>query len=144
MQIRVKKLRETAILPQKATVDAAGADLYACIEQSKVIAPGQTVMIGTGIAVEVPSGYAAFVYGRSGLGIKHNITPANCVGVVDADYRGELMVGLKNSSAEHFTVNPGDRIAQMVIAPVAMPEFTQAEALTETVRGTGGFGSTGI
>ena len=144
MHIKVKKLREQALLPHRATADAAGADLYACLTEAVTIAPGQTVLIGTGLAIEVPRGHAAFVYGRSGLGIKHNIAPANCVGVVDADYRGEMMVGLKNSSDREFVVNPGDRIAQMVIAPVAMAVFEEAEELSGTDRGTGGFGSTGI
>ena len=113
MNIKVKKLREQAVLPHRATSDSAGADLCACLTEPVTIEPNHTVMIGTGLAIEVPSGYAAFVYGRSGLGVKHNITPANCVGVVDADYRGEMMVGLKNSSDKAFIVNPGDRIAQM-------------------------------
>lgn len=144
MNIKVKKLNEHAVLPHRATVDAAGADLCACLTQPVTIAPNQTVKIGTGIAIEVPCGYAAFVYGRSGLGVKHNITPANCVGVVDADYRGEIIVGLKNSSNVDFVVNPGDRIAQMVIAPVAMSTFEEVKQLSDTDRGSGGFGSTGL
>ncbi len=144
MEIRVKALREGAVLPHRATRDAAGADLCACLDEPVAIAPGEIVMIGTGIAVEVPSGYAAFVYGRSGLGVKHGVAPANCVGVIDADYRGELKVGLRNGGQAAFTVNPGDRIAQMVIAPVVMSTFVQVEELSDTERGTGGFGSTGI
>ena len=144
MNIKVKKLYEHAILPHRATVDSAGADLCACLTEPVTIVPNQTVKIGTGIAIELPSGYAAFVYGRSGLGVKHNITPANCVGVVDADYRGELIVGLRNSSQTEFVVNPGDRIAQMVIAPVVMSTFEEVQELTDTQRGSGGFGSTGI
>ena len=144
MNIKVKKLCKQAVLPHRATSDSAGADLCACLTEPVTIEPNHTVMIGTGLAIEVPSGYAALVYGRSGLGVKHNITPANCVGVVDADYRGEMMVGLKNSSDKAFIVNPGDRIAQMVIAPVVMSVFEEAEELSDTDRGTGGFGSTGI
>lgn len=144
MNIKVKKLHEHAVLPHRATVDSAGADVCACLAEPVTIAPNETVKIGTGIAIELPSGYAAFVYGRSGLGVKHNITPANCVGVVDADYRGELIVGLKNSSNIDFIVNPGDRIAQMVIAPIVMSTFEEVEELSDTQRGTGGFGSTGI
>jgi len=144
VNIKVKKLQEQAILPYRATSDSAGADLYACLTEPVTILPNQTVKIGTGIAIEIPSGYAAFVYGRSGLGVKYNVAQANCVGVVDADYRGELIVALKNSAQVAFTIHPGDRIAQMVIAPVVMSDFIEVADLSETKRGTGGFGSTGI
>lgn len=144
MLIPVKKLSPQAILPCRATEDSAGADLYACISEPLEILPGCTVKIGTGLAMEVPHGYAAFLYGRSGLGVKNGIAPANCVGVCDADYRGEIIIGLHNHSSEPFTVRPNDRIAQVVIAPVLDAVFAETDELSETVRGSGGFGSTGI
>lgn len=142
--VKVKKLSPAAILPHRATASAAGADLHACIAEPVVIAPGQTVKIGTGLAVEVPPGYAAFLYGRSGLGVNHGLAPANCVGVCDADYRGEICIGLHNHSSQPFTVQPQDRIAQLVIAPVLEAVFEESEELSDTQRGTGGFGSTGM
>lgn len=144
MLVPVKKLSENAQLPHRATRYSAGADLFACIPGPVEILPGQTVKIGTGLAWEVPQGYAAFLYGRSGLGVKHGIAPANCVGVCDADYRGEVIIGLHNHSDEPFTVHPNDRIAQVVIAPVLEAVFEQAGELSDTSRGAGGFGSTGI
>ena len=145
MDLKVKKLRETAVLPKRATPGSAGSDLYACLEAPVLIKPGETQKIPTGIAIALPGpGYAAFLYARSGLGIKNGIVPANCVGVVDADYRGEIIIGLHNHSSEAFTVRPDDRIAQMVIAPVLLPEFVECGELGETERGVGGFGSTGL
>ncbi len=144
MLVPVKKLSEKAMLPHRATEYSAGADLFACIPEPVDILPGQTVKIGTGLALEVPEGYAAFLYGRSGLGVKYGVCPANCVGVCDADYRGEVIIGLHNHSKEIFTVHPNDRIAQVVIAPVLDAVFEQTQELSDTVRGTGGFGSTGI
>ena len=142
-KILVKRVRENAVIPNRASKDAAAVDLTACLEAAVTIGPGNSVLIPTGIALAVPRGYGAFLFARSGLGIKHGIALSNGVGVVDADYRGEVCVGLHNSSEESYTVNPGDRIAQMAIMPVAMAEFLEAETLSETERGTGGFGSTG-
>lgn len=140
----IKKLREDAVLPRRATEGSAGADLCACMDEPVVILPGTTEKIPTGIAIEMPSReMAALVFGRSGLGIKHGIAPANAVGLIDSDYRGEIIVGLHNSSRQEFTVRPGDRIAQLVIMPVLLPEIVLTEDLGQTERGEGGFGSTG-
>lgn len=142
-QIRIKKLREDAIVPTYGSPYAAGADLYACLEEEQVVSPGQTVMIHTGIAMEIPEGYAGLIFARSGLASKRGLAPANKVGVVDSDYRGEFMIALHNHSDVPQTVLPGERIAQMVITPVLTAEFLQVEELEETQRGSGGFGSTG-
>lgn len=132
-------------IPSYVTEGSAGFDLRACIEADVVINPGETVMIGTGIAIEIPSSnYAAFIYARSGLGVKHKVVPGNCVGVIDSDYRGEVMVGLHNYSDNAFTVKVGDRVAQMIIAPVKQFDIEVVENLTDTNRGSGGFGSTGL
>lgn len=144
MLVNVKKLSPQAVLPRRATEGSAGADLYACIPEPVEILPGHTAKIGTGLALEVPCGYAAFLYGRSGLGVKYGISPANCVGVCDADYRGEVIIGLHNHSSQPFTVNPHDRIAQVVIAPVLDAVFQETDELSGTGRGSGGFGSTGL
>ena len=141
--IPVKRLNEKAILPKMATEGSAAADLYACIDEPVTVLPGKTVPIPTGIAVAVPKGFGAFIFARSGLGIKHGIVPSNCVGVIDSDYRGEIVVGLYNHSDREYTVNPNDRIAQMAIMPVAAANFIEADELSETERGEGGFGSTG-
>lgn len=142
--LKVKKLNPNAKIPQRATEGSAGMDLYACIEEPVVIRPHERAMIPTGIAIALESPcYAALIYARSGLAIKKGIAPANCVGVVDSDYRGEVCVGLLNSSEEPFTVEPFERIAQMVISPVELPEIEEADSLDETERGAGGFGSTG-
>lgn len=143
-QVKVKRLNDNAILPKRATEGSAGADLYACINEPVTIAPGDLVKIPTGIAIELESHeLAAFLFARSGLGVKHGITLSNSVGVVDSDYRGEVCVGLCNVSGEPYTIQPNDRIAQMVIMPVACADFVEAEELSDTVRGEGGFGSTG-
>lgn len=142
-QIRIKKLREDAIVPTYGSPYAAGADLYACLEEEQVVSPGQTVMFHTGIAMEIPEGYAGLIFARSGLASKRGLAPANKVGVVDSDYRGEFMIALHNHSDVPQTVLPGERIAQMVITPVLTAEFLQVEELEETQRGSGGFGSTG-
>ena len=141
--ISVKKLRENAVIPKIATVGSAAADLCACIDAPVTVAPGKSVTVPTGIALAVPEGYGAFIFARSGLGIKHGIVPSNCVGVIDSDYRGEVCVGLYNHSDESYTVNPGDRIAQLAIIPVLMAKYVEAKELSETARGAGGFGSTG-
>jgi dUTP pyrophosphatase len=141
--INVKKLNENAILPTYGSEYAAGADLYACLEAPVTIEPGETVMIHTGLAMEIPVGYAGLIYARSGLASKKGLAPANKVGVVDSDYRGEFMVALHNHSLSAATVEPGERIAQMVITPYVTGVFQVVDELEETKRGAGGFGSTG-
>ena len=144
MELKIKKLRENARIPKPATAGSAGMDLYACIDESLTLAPGQLAMIPTGLAIELPdSGCAAFLYARSGLGVKHGVCLSNGVGVIDSDYRGEVCVGLCNVSDKPYVIEPMERIAQMVIAPVIVPEITEAESLGDTERGEGGFGSTG-
>ncbi len=144
MKIKVKKLNEKAVLPQRATEGSAGADLFACTDQPVEINPGEIKVIKTGIAIEIPDNkHAAFVYARSGLGIKHGICLSNGVGVIDSDYRGEICVGLCNISKNPYTVEPGERIAQMVIMPVECPVYEESQEMNYTERGTGGFGSTG-
>ena len=143
-QVKVKRLNDNAVLPKRATEGSAGADLYACINEPVTIAPGQLVKIPTGIAIELESNeLAAFLFARSGLGVKHGITLSNSVGVVDSDYRGEVCVGLCNVSSEPYTIQPNERIAQMVIMPVACSGFIEVSELGDTSRGAGGFGSTG-
>ena len=141
--IKVKKLRPGAQLPTYGTEFSAGADLYACLEEPVTIAPGETKKIPTGLSMEIPVGCAGLIYARSGLGTKQGLAPANKVGVVDSDYRGEFMVFLHNHSAETRTVSHGDRVAQLVVTPVFTPGFEEADELTDTARGAGGFGSTG-
>ena len=141
--IKVKKLRPGAQLPTYGTEFSAGADLYACLEEPVTIAPGETKKIPTGLSMEIPVGCAGLIYARSGLGTKQGLAPANKVGVVDSDYRGEFMVFLHNHSAETRTVSHGDRVAQLLVTPVFTPGFEETNELTDTVRGAGGFGSTG-
>ena len=144
MELKIKKLRENAIIPSRATDGSAGMDLNACITEPITLKPFERALIPTGIAVALPSNeYAVFIFARSGLAIKHGIALSNGVGVVDSDYRGEICVGLQNSSNESYTINPNDRIAQMVVMPVSVPEIAVVEELDETKRSTGGFGSTG-
>ena len=143
-KIKVKKLNEKAILPTYGSEYAAGADLYACMDEAVTIAPGETVMIHTGLAMEIPEYFAGLIYPRSGMASKRGLAPANKVGVVDPDYRGEFMVALHNHSNEPQTVEPGERIAQLVITPFITAEFDLADELDDTVRGAGGFGSTGF
>lgn len=131
------------MLPTRGTQDSAGSDLHACLQESLTLRPGERVVIPTGLAIEVPKGYGAFLFARSGLGIKHGVVPSNCVGVIDADYRGEMMVGLVNQGDAAYTIEPQERIAQMVILPVAICEFREVEELSATQREEGGFGSTG-
>ena len=145
MTVKVKKLKEQAVMPKRATEGSAGADLYACIDEPVTIAPGQLVKIPTGIAIELSDSHtAAFLFARSGLGIKHGISLSNGVGVIDSDYRGEICVGLINLGNNDYTINPDDRIAQMVVMPVCIPEISLSDTLSETQRNIGGFGSTGI
>ena len=141
--MRVKKLRENAIIPTYGSPDAAGADLYACLEADVTIEPGKTVFIPTGLAMEVPKGYAGLIYARSSMGTKRGLAPANKVGVVDSDYRGEVMVALHNHGQQSQVVVNGERIAQLLVTPVLAPAFEECDDLTDTQRGTGGFGSTG-
>ena len=143
MKVNIKKLNEKAIIPTYGSEYAAGADLYACIDTDVTILPNETKLIKTGLAIEVPAGYGAFIYARSGLASKRGLAPANKVGVVDSDYRGEVMVALLNHSSEPQTIAVGERIAQMVIAPYLKAEFEVVEELSDTARGAGGFGSTG-
>ena len=143
MKVNIKKLNPNAVIPTYGSPYAAGADLYACIDEEIVIEPGQTVLIKTGLAIELEIGYMALIYARSGLASKRGLAPANKVGVVDCDYRGEIMVALHNHSTVAQTVAKGERIAQMVIAPYITAEFNEVDELSETVRGAGGFGSTG-
>ena len=141
--IKVKKLRDGAHLPTYGTEFSAGADLYACLEEPVTILPGETKKIPTGIAMELPNGTAGLIYTRSSLGTKRGLAPANKVGVVDSDYRGEFLIFLHNHGAEPQTITHGERIAQLLVTPVFTPGFVEADTLSDTVRGTGGFGSTG-
>lgn len=142
-KIPVKRLKPNAIVPTYGSAEAAGADLYACLDEPVTIAPGQTAFIPTGIAMEIPAGYAGLAYARSGLACKQDLAPANKVGVIDSDYRGEFMIALHNHGSAVRTVSHGDRIAQLVITPVYTPGFREVEELSDTSRGSGGFGSTG-
>ena len=143
LPIKVKKLKESALLPTYATAEAAGADLYACLDAPLDILPGQTRFISTGLAMEIPVGCVGLIYARSGLACKSDLAPANKVGVVDSDYRGEFMVALHNHGSEIRQVTPGQRIAQLVIAPVFTPGFFEVKELSDTQRDPTGFGSTG-
>lgn len=142
--VNIKKLKANAALPVYSSAAAAGADLRACLEEDVIIRPGKTEMISTGLAMEVPEGYAGLIYARSGLASKRGLAPANKVGVIDSDYRGEIMVALHNHSEEAAVISHGERIAQLIITPYLAAEFTEKEVLEETERGFGGFGSTGI
>ena len=141
--LRIKKLEEGAKIPFRATLHSAGIDLYALLKEPVEIGSHEICQIHTGIACEIPIGFAGFIFARSSLGIKHGVTPANCVGVIDSDYRGEIIVGLINQLDTPFIVQPGDRIVQLIIMPVMTPDIEEVEELTPTRRGTGGFGSTG-
>ena len=142
-KVRIKKLDKNAIIPTYGTDYAAGCDVYAHIDGKEIINPGETKLIKTGIAMEVPVGYAALIYARSGLASKKGLAPANKVGVVDSDYRGEIMVALHNNSNEVREIEDCERIAQIVITPYIKAVFEEVEELDETKRGEGGFGSTG-
>ena len=141
--IPVKLLRDGAKLPTYGSAEAAGADLYACLENDVTIAPGETAFIPTGFAMAVPKGCAGLIYARSGLACKRGLAPANKVGVIDSDYRGEFIVALHNHGKIVQTIAHGERIAQLIITPVLTPAYEEAEDLTKTDRGSGGFGSTG-
>lgn len=141
--IRVKKLKSNAMLPTYGSAEAAGADLYACLDAAVTIQPGETVCIPTGLAMEIPRGCAGLIYARSSLGTKRGLAPANKVGVIDSDYRGEICVMLFNHGSQSQCIAPGERVAQMVITPVITPVYEYAAELSSTTRGSGGFGSTG-
>lgn len=144
MEIKIKKLKKNAKIPKRATSGSAGMDLYACIDEPITLAPGQLVIVPTGIAIALPDNRcAAFLYARSGLGVKHGICLSNGVGVIDSDYRGEICAGLCNVSDKPYTIEPDERVCQMVIAPVLTPDVVEVSELDDTDRGEGGFGSTG-
>lgn len=141
--IRVKRVHPNATIPTYGSAEAAGADLYACLEEAVVIQPGEVFWVPTGIALEVPKGCAGLIYARSSLGTKRGLAPANKVGVVDSDYRGEVKVVLFNHSKQPQTLEPNERVAQLIITPVLTPAYEEVEELSDTSRGVGGFGSTG-
>lgn len=142
--LKIKKVQENAVIPKRATEGSAGLDLCACIDAPLTLNSGDTALIPTGLAIELPSSqYGAFVFARSGLSIKHGIGLLNAVGVIDSDYRGEIKVGVINQIKEPYTIEPGERIAQLVIMPVATLRVEEAQTLGESERGAGGFGSTG-
>ena len=144
MQLKIKKLRPEAVLPKRATPESAGLDLCACLEQDLTIEPFQLVRVPTGLAIALEPGTVGLVYARSGLASKFGVTLSNCVGVIDSDYRWELQVAMTNHSKPPYTIRPGDRIAQLVVSPVFLPEVEEVPELDETERGAGGFGSTGF
>lgn len=142
--LKIKKVQKNAVIPKRATEGSAGLDLCACIDAPLTLSSGDTALIPTGLAIELPSSqYGAFVFARSGLSIKHGIGLLNAVGVIDSDYRGEIKVGVINQIKEPYTIEPGERIAQLVIMPVATLPVEEAQTLGESERGAGGFGSTG-
>ena len=143
MEVRIKKLDPRAKLPQYGSAAAAGADLYALLDAPLTLQPGETALLPTGLSAEIPEGYVGLIFARSSMGIKRGLAPANKVGVIDADYRGEIKVGLYNHSAGPQTVEPFERVAQFMIVPFLRAEFTESETLSDTARGEGGFGSTG-
>lgn len=142
-QIKIKKLNKNANIPTRGSVYSAGYDLYACIDEPITITPHSTVKIGTGLAIEIPDGYFGAIFARSGLATKEGLRPANCVGCCDSDYRGEYIVALHNDTNETKLIVPNERIAQLVVMPYLPVEFEEVTELTDTERGTGGFGSTG-
>ena len=141
--VAVKKMKANAILPTFGSEEAAGADLYACLDSPLEIQPGESVFIPTGLAMEIPKGYAGLIFARSGLACKRDLAPANKVGVVDSDYRGEFMIVLHNHGSKTQRIEHGERIAQLVITPVLTPLFEEVSELSDTTRAAGGFGSTG-
>lgn len=143
MEIKIKKLNPNAIIPTRGSNGAAGCDLYACIEQPVEIPAGETVKIGTGLSMAIPNGFFGAIFARSGLATKKGLRPANCVGVADEDYRGEYIVALHNDSNATQIVEPGERVAQLIILPYWIANFTETDSLGDTERGAGGFGSTG-
>jgi dUTP pyrophosphatase len=144
MRLNIKKLKENAIIPTRGSQYAAGYDLHACIDEDIAVKPHETVKIGTGLAIEVPENYFGAVFARSGIATKQGLRPSNCVGVCDADYRGEYIVAIHNDSEDEQIVTKNERIAQLVIMPFLPVEFNEVDSLSDTVRGNGGFGSTGL
>lgn len=142
-ELKIKKLKENAHIPVYGTEYAAGADLYASIEENIIITPGETKLIPTGLSMAIPTGMVGLIFARSGISIKRGLAPANKVGVIDSDYRGELMVALYNQSNIEQVVEPNERIAQFILMPYIKAEFTEVNELDDTDRGNGGFGSTG-
>lgn len=143
MKIKLKKLNNNAVIPVYGSDFSAGADLYSAEESAVTVKAGETYLFHTAIAIEIPEGYVGLVYARSGLASKRGLAPANKVGVIDSDYRGEIMVAILNHSDKEQVVEPHERIAQLVIAPFLKAEFEETNELSDTVRGEGGFGSTG-
>ncbi|WP_029321238.1 dUTP diphosphatase [Butyrivibrio sp. AE3004] len=143
MKVNIKKLTETATLPSRGSFAAAGYDLYADLQTEVTVKPHTTEKIGTGLAMEIPDGYFGGIYARSGIATKEGLRPANCVGVVDSDYRGEIIVAIHNDSDSDRTITPAERIAQIIIQPFLSVTFEETDELAESERGTGGFGSTG-
>lgn len=143
VEVKIKKISPNAVLPTYGTENAAGADLSACLFAPITIDPGQTFVVKTGLTMEIPEGYVGLIYARSGLATKRGLAPANKVGVIDSDYRGEIMVALYNQSELPQKIEPGERIAQLVIAPYLQGVFNEVDELSDTTRGAGGFGSTG-
>ena len=141
--VNIKKLHAQAVIPTYGSEHSAGADLYACIDEDMIIQPGETRLVPTGLAMEIPVGFAGLIYARSGLATKRGLAPANKVGVIDSDYRGEILVSLYNHSPEAQMVTSGERIAQLVLTPVLAVHFCEVDELCATQRGDGGFGSTG-
>lgn len=141
--VKIKKVKESAKIPTYGTEYAAGADLYACMEENMTFAPGETKMVPTGLSFEIPVGYAGLIYARSGLASKRDLAPANKVGVVDSDYRGEVMVVMHNHGEKEQTIEPNERIAQFIITPYLKANFKEVTDLEDSERGAGGFGSTG-
>ena len=145
MRLKIKKLRENAVIPKRMTDRSAGYDISACLDEPVTIFPGETKKIPAGIACELEAdgGYVLLTYARSSLAANHGLAPANCVGVIDLDYRGEIFIPLHNSSQEPYTILDGERIAQLIVTPVLFPEVDEVNELSDTERGAGGFGSTG-
>ena len=144
MKVKIKKVRDNAILPSYATTGAAGMDMYTANEEPVTLKPLQRELIPLGVAIELEEGYVAKIYPRSGLAAKKGVTLSNCTGIIDCDYRGEIMASLVNLSYDEYTVQPGDRVCQMIIMPVEKAELTEVEELGSTERGAGGFGHTGF
>lgn len=143
MNIKIKKLNENAIIPTRGSNQAAGYDLYSCNSTPVIIAPHQTIKVSTGLAIEIPDGYFGGIFARSGLATKQGLRPANCCGVVDSDYRGDIIVALHNDTDIPQTINPMERIAQLIVIPYLPIDFQEVDELSDTERGEGGFGSTG-
>ncbi|WP_099206026.1 dUTP diphosphatase [Scatolibacter rhodanostii] len=141
--LKMMKLKEGAIIPERKTRGSAGYDLCACIATEFILEPGDFIIIPTGLGVEIPEGYAGMIFTRSGLGVKHGVHVSNGVGVIDSDYRGEIHVGLRNLGKTAYAISPNERIAQLILMPIFTPDIEEVFSLTETERGAGGFGSTG-